>query len=229
MAEHILGAPDGAQQKVKTHAIIQKKQQICSDPAVSLQSLDRHRDELIHNTPITHHLPLQTSQHYLARYGSLQDRNNKLLSTPFTHTKDMYMNEEVNYVGFWARTLAAVIDSIWLYGIIYTILYFILGSDLFSLSSEYTITQFSFEYLVPVVVVMAFWIIKSSTPGKMIFGMKIVDAETYGKVTTQRLFLRYISYFIAMLPLFLGIIWVGFDKKKQGWHDKIAKTVVIKK
>ena len=28
---------------------------------------------------------------------------------------------------------------------------------------------------------------------------------------------------------FLGLFWVAWDKKKQGWHDKLAKTVVIKK
>jgi uncharacterized RDD family membrane protein YckC len=31
-----------------------------------------------------------------------------------------------------------------------------------------------------------------------------------------------------MLPLCLGIFWVGWDKRKQGWHDKIAGTLVIK-
>jgi uncharacterized RDD family membrane protein YckC len=31
-----------------------------------------------------------------------------------------------------------------------------------------------------------------------------------------------------MLVFFLGFIWVAFDKRKQGWHDKIAGTVVIR-
>jgi uncharacterized RDD family membrane protein YckC len=26
----------------------------------------------------------------------------------------------------------------------------------------------------------------------------------------------------------LGLIWVAFDPKKQGWHDKLAGTVVIR-
>ena len=40
--------------------------------------------------------------------------------------------------------------------------------------------------------------------------------------------LRYIGDYIAMLPLFLGILWVAWDPRKQGWHDKIAGTVVIR-
>jgi uncharacterized RDD family membrane protein YckC len=30
-------------------------------------------------------------------------------------------------------------------------------------------------------------------------------------------------------PLFAGIIWVAFDRRKQGWHDKLADTVVVRK
>ena len=34
---------------------------------------------------------------------------------------------------------------------------------------------------------------------------------------------------ISSVILCLGLIWVGFDKKKQGWHDKIAKLFVVKR
>ncbi len=138
------------------------------------------------------------------------------------------MNEEVKYVGFWLRTLATVIDSIWLYGIIYTALYFIVGPELFDPDMPYSITQLVFEVIIPAVVVMAFWMWKAATPGKMLLGIKIVDAETYEKVPGGRLFLRYVAYFISMIPLLLGFFWVGWDKRKQGWHDKIARTVLIK-
>ncbi|PIP08224.1 MAG: hypothetical protein COX51_04865, partial [Syntrophobacteraceae bacterium CG23_combo_of_CG06-09_8_20_14_all_50_8] len=40
-------------------------------------------------------------------------------------------------------------------------------------------------------------------------------------------FLRWIGYFISALPLYIGFLWVAFDGKKQGWHDKLAGTVVI--
>ncbi len=138
------------------------------------------------------------------------------------------MNKEVKYAGFWSRFLATIIDSIWLYGIIYTLLWILLGESMFDADASYTITQFTFEWLIPLVVVMAFWITKSATPGKMILKMKIVDAETYEKVSGIRLFIRYLAYFASIIPLFLGFLWIAWDKKKQGWHDKIAKTVIIK-
>ena len=39
---------------------------------------------------------------------------------------------------------------------------------------------------------------------------------------------RYLGYYVSILPMMLGIIGVGFDARKQGWHDKLAGTVVIR-
>lgn len=58
--------------------------------------------------------------------------------------------------------------------------------------------------------------------------LTIVDEKTGGKPSTGQFVGRYLAYYISMLPLFLGIIWVGIDKRKQGWHDKLAGTVVLK-
>lgn len=137
------------------------------------------------------------------------------------------MNTEIKYAGFWIRFVANLIDSIWLYGIIYALLWVLIGSDIFNPDAKYTLTQFSFEYVIPFVVVMAFWIYTGATPGKMLFNLKIVDAETKGPVTPLRLVLRYLGYFISILPLGLGFLWIVWDKNKQSWHDKIAKTVII--
>ena len=41
-------------------------------------------------------------------------------------------------------------------------------------------------------------------------------------------FVRYFAYIVSFMPLYLGFIWIYFDKRKQGFHDKIAGTVVIK-
>jgi uncharacterized RDD family membrane protein YckC len=56
----------------------------------------------------------------------------------------------------------------------------------------------------------------------------VVDAETGQAVPGGRLVVRYLGYYVSIIPLLLGLIWVGFDAKKQGWHDKLAKTVVVR-
>lgn len=84
-----------------------------------------------------------------------------------------------------------------------------------------------FESILIAIIIIFFWIYRSATPGKMLFRMKIVDATTFGKPTTGQLILRYLGYYVAGIPLFLGFIWIYYDKRHQGWHDKMGNTVVI--
>lgn len=63
------------------------------------------------------------------------------------------------------------------------------------------------------------------TPGKMLLGLQVVSADAK-MITFGTAFLRTVGYFISFIYL-LGFIWAAFDKRKQGWHDKIAGTVVI--
>lgn len=79
------------------------------------------------------------------------------------------------------------------------------------------------------IVVVLFWFYRSATPGKMILNMHIVDAKTEGKPTRKQWLLRYVGYIIAAAPLMLGFVWIMFNKKRQGWHDKLAGTVVMVK
>ncbi len=85
-----------------------------------------------------------------------------------------------------------------------------------------------FQLLTVALVFLYFWVKKQATPGKMFLSLKIVDAETLEKPTKKQLILRMLSYLVSTIPLLLGIIWISFDPKKQGWHDKIANTLVIK-
>ncbi len=114
--------------------------------------------------------------------------------------------------------------------VIFPILYLVYGKEYFaSTAMSHGALDIIMQYLFPAVAVILFWIFKAATPGKMLIGAKIVDANTGGPAATGKLILRYIGYFIASIPLFLGIFWVGWDKRKQGWHDKIAGTMVVSK
>lgn len=141
----------------------------------------------------------------------------------------MTNEQEQQYAGFWIRVGAAIIDTILIAIIIFPILGAIYGGDYWQ--GETFIQGFwdvVFSYVLPAIVVIGFWILRSATPGKMVTKLSIVDAKTGGKPSTAQFIGRYFGYFVSMIPLFLGIIWVGFDKRKQGWHDKLAGTVVIR-
>jgi uncharacterized RDD family membrane protein YckC len=133
------------------------------------------------------------------------------------------------YAGFWIRTLAAIIDTIFILIIILPVLFAIYGADYWDSESFIAGSwDFLIQYILPAIAVIIFWIYKSATPGKMITRLTIVDAKTGGKPSTGQFIGRYLGYYVSMFPLFLGIIWVGIDKRKQGWHDKLAGTVVIR-
>ena len=63
----------------------------------------------------------------------------------------------------------------------------------------------------------------------MVISAKIVDAQTGEKPSLGQFIGRYFAYYVSTIPFGLGLIWVAFDRRKQGWHDKLAGTVVIRK
>jgi uncharacterized RDD family membrane protein YckC len=75
--------------------------------------------------------------------------------------------------------------------------------------------------------VVAFWRLYGATPGKIALGLKIVDAASGQPASLGRLVLRFLGYFVSAFPLVLGFLWAAVDRRKQGWHDKIARTIVI--
>jgi uncharacterized RDD family membrane protein YckC len=71
------------------------------------------------------------------------------------------------------------------------------------------------------------WAYMGSTLGQRIFRLRVVDANTGQPIGAGKALVRYVGLFISFLACFLGVIWVAFDGRKQGWADKIASTVVL--
>lgn len=143
------------------------------------------------------------------------------------------LDELQRYAGFWRRTAATVIDQILIIIALVPIAYLLFDGD-FSMAStpEHWLQSLNtnvVEMLLSAAVILAFWFRFGATPGKMLLNCEIVDAETLKPASKQQLCIRYIGYFVSTLPLLLGFFWVAWDSKKQGFHDKIAGTVVTHK
>jgi uncharacterized RDD family membrane protein YckC len=139
--------------------------------------------------------------------------------------------QKLKYAGFWIRTGAAIIDTILVLLVTIPLLVAIYGWAYFDAAQTGLVAgpaDFLISWVLPAVAVIAFWIIKQATPGKMAVSTKIVDADSGNAASAGQLIGRYFAYIAACLPLGLGILWVAFDKKKQGWHDKLAGTVVVR-
>ncbi len=76
-------------------------------------------------------------------------------------------------------------------------------------------------------VTILFWDYFAATPGKMLLRVGVVDAKTLKPISNLQSFLRFFGYIVSTIPLMIGFFSVSFDKKRQGWHDKIAGTVVV--
>lgn len=64
------------------------------------------------------------------------------------------------------------------------------------------------------------------TVGKAVMGLQVVPIKG-GRIGIFRATLRYLGYIVSIIPLFFGFIWILFSSKRQGWHDKIARTCVV--
>jgi uncharacterized RDD family membrane protein YckC len=91
------------------------------------------------------------------------------------------------------------------------------------------ILDFVFQISVLLAFFVVFWYKKQATPGQMILSYKIVDASTLQSPSLKQLIIRVFAIVISIAFFGLGIIWIAFDKRKQGWHDKLANTLIIKK
>ena len=125
--------------------------------------------------------------------------------------------------GFGRRLAAQVIDVLWLLPlsvVLATIAGVVNGGEM-SLGGE------MMSNIIGALIVLLFWADRQGTPGKLVLGLVIVDAETGLTPRFGRLVLRYLGYLLSALPLGLGYFWMLWDDRRQTWHDKLGGTLVL--
>ena len=126
--------------------------------------------------------------------------------------------------GFGWRLAAQLMDTMWLLplSMLLVLIADAVNGDEMSLGGEVMIN------LIGALLVLSFWAERQATPGKILFGLTIVDAETGGTPPLRQLVLRYLGYLLSALPLGLGYAWMLWDERRQTWHDKLAGTLVVR-
>ena len=132
------------------------------------------------------------------------------------------------YMGFWDRLIASLLDNVIVLLVLVPWLLWSHGLDaLLDPTRTPEATEALVSHGLPALFVLAFWIACQATPGKLAFHGRIVDAVSGGRPRAWQWFVRYLGYFVSLLPLGLGFVWIGIDPRRQGWHDKLARTVVV--
>ena len=124
--------------------------------------------------------------------------------------------------GWGTRALAILIDAIGV-GIIAGAVSSILGGDLTGPRYQGLSALFQAAYFT------YFWSAagKGQTLGSRALKIRVVKTDG-SYLDYPGAFLRYIGFVISCVALFLGVIWAAFGPERQGWHDKIAGTYVVR-
>jgi uncharacterized RDD family membrane protein YckC len=131
--------------------------------------------------------------------------------------------QDLEYVGFWKRFVASLLDTL----VVVLVALPVLKIYALSLGAPGQYAEFVVETVLELVLVVALWVSFGATPGKMLFGARVVDSVSGKKPGWGQSLVRYLAYYVSIAPVGLGFLWIAWDRKKQGFHDKIAGTVVV--
>jgi uncharacterized RDD family membrane protein YckC len=126
-----------------------------------------------------------------------------------------------SYAGFWRRVGAVLVDSL-----IFSLLFGLVLGPAFVNAPLFTLEGIS-RSILTLFITVGFWVSFLGTPGKLLLGCQVVDADSFSIMSAKQAFIRFVAYLASMLPLMLGFLWVLKDPRKQAFHDKVANTVVL--
>ncbi len=147
------------------------------------------------------------------------------------------------YAGFISRSTAFVIDLLLITLVTFlatTVIsviaqFFDLGLTQITLDDQTTLTPLQalvtlaaglLQMFLGLVYFLFFWVLVGFTPGMGLLGIRVIRCDQQ-RLGLGRAIVRYIGYWVALIFLGLGFIWILFDRRRQGWHDKLAGTCVI--
>lgn len=144
------------------------------------------------------------------------------------------------YAGFFSRGAAYALDRLITFGIVFVIMlvidYFLslfeVDQWLESLSNDAALnailllllSTLGIYLLVSIVYNVGFWMLSGQTPGKRVLGVRVMRTDGT-RLRLGNALRRQVGYWISAI-FTLGFLWVLFDSKRQGFHDKLAGTIV---
>lgn len=89
--------------------------------------------------------------------------------------------------------------------------------------------SFAMDYIILKIIYQTFFVYQyGATLGKLAMKIKIIEIRTQSNPSFASSLNRAIFRIISEMFFYLGFLWAMMDPLKQTWHDKTAKTLVIK-
>ncbi len=159
----------------------------------------------------------------------------------------------LEYAGFWIRFAAGIIDLAIILSLIYSIssitlrifsdipsiaafsgIYYGQGIGAIAGSSEQVepgrrdfLIIAATAVLIAMFYIIGMWVWQGQTLGKMVTGIKVIRTDS-SPLMLPHAVARFLGLLLSIAMLGIGLIWIAFDSRKQGIHDKIADTYVVK-
>jgi uncharacterized RDD family membrane protein YckC len=148
----------------------------------------------------------------------------------------------IEFAGHGGRLVAYIIDTI-LISILSTVILVlgfiafgagatVVGNRVTSVSTPGAILFLLSMTLTLAVIILYFpffWARGGQTPGMRPFGLRVVRDRDGSSIGWGTALLRLVGLYVASAVLYIGLIWIFIDKRRRGWQDLIAGTVVIKR
>jgi len=132
--------------------------------------------------------------------------------------------------GFWIRTLAYLVDAFLLSLVGGAFPFLVITSTTERIvNGQRVTTGAGGSILVSLIYFVIFWshLGGGRTLGMRLLGLRVIR-EDGSELRVVGAFIRWLGLWLSFVVCFIGVIWVAFDSRHQGWHDKIAKTLVVR-
>jgi uncharacterized RDD family membrane protein YckC len=163
------------------------------------------------------------NMHASASSSNMQQVNYSMNQPEQGNTMNSLQHGTIVHATFLKRCGAYILDMIFL-----NIIFGLIGAIFFSSSTAKIVLELTIYVSFEVFYFTLFWVYQNGqTLGNRVVGIRVIR-ESGEPLTILNGIVRYFGYFISSLCFGLGFLWMLWDGKKQGWHDKLARTLVIK-
>jgi uncharacterized RDD family membrane protein YckC len=145
-------------------------------------------------------------------------------------------SDRARYAGFWIRVAANALDLLVLAAINQMALLatggwrgFAPGTEIGAFSLSLGLAEIAVGGIIPPIAIIGSWIALGASPGKLLLGLRIVDEPSRGRPTAWQCIGRYVMALVSIACVGLGYFYIAIDPRHQGWHDKIVRTLVVRR
>ena len=137
----------------------------------------------------------------------------------------------VGTAGFGIRTLAYLVDAILLSFVGGAFPYLVISTSSTAPvnAGQQATASSGGSVLVSLIYFVIFWswIGGGRTLGMRLFKLRVVRERDWAPLSVWNAVVRWLGLWLSFALCFIGVIWVAFDQRHQGWHDKLARTLVV--